>query len=309
MNIAVLYGGLSREREISIRSGKRVAKALEKNHNVILLDVDENFIYRLGELKKFDAIFVALHGHFGEDGTIQGILEYLRVPYTGSGVRASAICFDKLFSYELLKDKIRVPKYSVITKPTRHSPFGFPCFIKPRKEGSSIGSHICHNEDELFEYSKKELRFYGEMLLMEYIKGRELTVSIVEIDGKPIALPILELRPKKEFYDFEAKYTKGLTEFIIPAPLMVDEEEEVISSSLKAYRMLGCSSFGRVDGILKDGEFYFLELNSIPGLTETSDLPASAKAYGLSFEELVEIILRTASLKEVNYEGDNSRYR
>lgn len=309
MKVAVLYGGLSREREISIKSGKRVAEALKKKHEVTLFDVNENFIYKLNELKKFDAIFVALHGQFGEDGTVQGILEYIGVPYTGSGVTASSICFDKLLSYELLKDKICVPKYSVITKPTKYSPYGFPCFIKPRKEGSSIGSHICHNEEELFKYSNMELKLYEDMILMEYIKGRELTVSIIEMEGKPKALPILELKPKKEFYDFEAKYTKGLTEFIIPAPLSGEEEEKVISSSLKAYSILGCSSFGRVDGILKDGKFYFLELNSIPGLTETSDLPASAKAYGLSFEELVEIILKSASLKEKNYRRENLCYR
>ncbi len=291
-------GGLSREREISLRSGKRVSEALKKlGHQVMDVIVNEDFLKSVWELKDLDAIFVMLHGYYGEDGTIQGVLEYLGVPYTGSGVQASSICFDKLRSYEILSGKVKIPKYTIIKNPTRESPFGFPCVIKPRREGSSIGVHICHDEDELYEFSKKELEVYGEMILMEYVKGRELTVSIVEIDGRLTVLPILELVPKKEFYDFEAKYTPGMTEFILPAPLSDHEKEGIENVSLEIYEILGCSSFARIDGILKDGEFYFLEVNSIPGMTETSDLPASARAFGLSFENLVGEILKSARIK------------
>jgi D-alanine-D-alanine ligase len=293
--VAVLYGGISREREISLRSGKRVYEALlKKAYNAELIDVREDFLRDVWSLKKFDAIFVMLHGTFGEDGTIQGVLEYLGVPYTGSGVQASAICFDKLRSYQILSGHVTLPKYMVIKKPASESPFGFPCFLKPRMEGSSIGAHVCHDEKELYEFSKIELERYDEMILMEYVRGRELTVSIVEIDGKPQALPILELRPKKEFYDYEAKYTPGMTEFILPAPLNEEEEKEVIEASLKAYKELGCRSFARIDGILRNGKFHFLEANSIPGMTETSDLPASARAAGYTFEDIVEIVLKSS---------------
>ncbi len=296
--VVVLYGGLSREREISLKSGSRVAQALEKKgYEVTRWDVKEDFLRDVWKLREFDAVFVMLHGTYGEDGTIQGILEYLRIPYTGSGVQASAICFDKLRAYEILKEKVTLPRFVVIEKPTKDSPFGFPCFLKPRREGSSIGAHVCHNPEALYEFSKLELDRYGEMILMEYIEGRELTVSVVEIEGKPAVLPILELKPKKEFYDYEAKYTPGMTEFILPAPLNEEERKEVEKATITAYKSLGCRSFGRVDGILKDGKFYFLELNSIPGMTETSDLPASAAAAGISFEDLVELILKTAALK------------
>ncbi len=298
MKVAVLYGGFSREREISLRSGSRVHKALiNKGYDADLIDVREDFLKDVWKLKSYDAVFVMLHGNYGEDGTIQGILEYLKVPYVGSGVLASALCFDKLKAYEILKNKIKVPEFVLIDEPVWESPFGFPCFIKPIKEGSSIGAHICHNKDELYFYSAKELKVYDKLFLMEYLNGRELTVSIIEIDGDAVVLPILELKPKKEFYDYEAKYTKGLTEFVLPAPLDEPIKRRVEEVSLTAFKELGCSSFGRVDGILVEGEFYFLEVNSIPGMTETSDLPASAKEYGIDFDDLVEILLKTASLK------------
>ncbi len=298
MRVAVLMGGLSREREISLRSGERVVKALSKlGYEVEGIVVNEDFMEHAWNLKSFDAVFIALHGSYGEDGTIQGVMEYLKVPYTGSGVQASAICFDKLRSYEILKDLVEIPKYDLIREPVSRSPFGFPCVLKPRREGSSIGVHICHSPKELLEYSREEIRRYGEMILMEYVKGRELTVSVIEVEGRPEVLPILELVPKKEFYDYEAKYTPGMTEFLLPAPISEEERRHVVESALRAYSELGCSSFARIDGILRDGRFYFLEVNSIPGLTETSDLPASARSAGIEFEELVQIVLKTARLK------------
>ncbi len=298
MRVAVLYGGISRERDISINSGTRVYEALKKlGYDASLIDVDEDFLKRVWNLRNFDVVFPMLHGYFGEDGSIQGVLEYLGVPYVGSGVQESSLCFDKLRSYQILKDIVNVPKYVVIRKPTDKSPFGFPCFIKPRKEGSSIGAHICHNERELWNFSKSELEIYDDLLLMEYIKGREMTVSIIEIDGVETILPILELKPEKEFYDYEAKYTKGMTKFIIPAPVDKGLKEVIERQALTAYKNLGCKSFARIDGILRDGIFYFLEANSIPGMTETSDLPASAEAFGYSFEDLVSVLLKSASLK------------
>ena len=298
MRVAVLYGGISREREISIRSGTRVYQALkELGHDVSLIDVNEVFLKRVWDLKEFDVIFPMLHGYFGEDGSVQGILEYLGVPYVGSGVQESSLCFDKLRSYQILENAVDVPRYAVVKEPVDESPFGFPCFIKPRKEGSSIGAHICHNERELLDFSKRELEIYEDLLLMEYIRGREMTVSIIEVNGSKTVLPILELKPVNEFYDYESKYTKGLTEFILPAPIDEKVREKIEDQALSAYENLGCRSFARIDGILKGEIFYFLEANSIPGMTETSDLPASAEAFGYSFEELVSVLLSSASLK------------
>ncbi len=298
MRVAVLYGGISREREISLRSGIRVYEALKKlGYEVFLIDVKRDFLKDAWRLREFEAVFPMLHGYFGEDGSLQGVLEYLGVPYVGSGVQESSICFDKLRSYQILEDVVDIPRYTVIRKPTEKSPFGFPCFIKPRREGSSIGAHVCHDEKELLEFSKAELEIYDDLLLMEYVKGRELTVSIIEVDGLEVVLPILELKPSGEFYDYESKYTKGMTEFILPAPLSDDLKEKVESQALSAYRNLGCRSFARIDGILRENTFYFLEANSIPGMTETSDLPASAETFGYSFEKLVDVLLKSASIK------------
>lgn len=297
MKVTVLMGGISREREISLRSGKRVVEALKKlGYDVTPLDVKEDFFEKIDILKKSDVVFIALHGAFGEDGCIQAILETLGVKYTGSGVLASSLCFDKLFTYKVLRGIVPIPKYKIVRK-VEESPVGYPCVIKPRNEGSSIGVHICDNDEEYRKALEKELKTYREMIVEEYLKGRELTVSIIETAKGFEVLPILELKPKRRFYDFVAKYTPGMTEFILPAPLSKEEEERVKEIALKAFEETGCRGFGRVDGILKDGEFFFLEINTIPGLTELSDMPASAKAKGMSFEELIDIILKSAFLK------------
>ncbi|MGB9615369.1 MAG: ATP-grasp domain-containing protein, partial [Fervidobacterium sp.] len=175
---------------------------------------------------------------------------------------------------------------------------GLPCVVKPRKEGSSIGTHICFTEDELIAALSTELNNYGEVIVQKYIKGREITVSIIDIDGLPTVLPILELRPKKLFYDYEAKYTDGMTEFIIPAEIDRQLTEKIEKASLAIYKSLGCRHFSRVDGIAKDNTFYFLEVNTLPGMTELSDLPMSAKAYGISFEDLVDLIIKSAVLNK-----------
>ncbi|KAF2957454.1 D-alanyl-alanine synthetase A [Thermotoga sp. Ku-13t] len=294
MKIAVLMGGISREREISLRSGENVVKALRKlGHDVTPIDVRENFLQVLPTLRGFDLVFIALHGKFGEDGTVQALLDWLGVPYTGSGVVASALCFDKLMTYRVVEKFVPVPEYIVVDKPTRESPFGFPCVVKPRKEGSSIGVHICDGPEELEESLKTELKLYGEMILQRYIDGRELTVSVIEMDGELRILPILELRPKRRFYDYIAKYTPNMTEFVLPAPLTEEEYRAVCDSCLKAFRTCECRGFARIDGILKDGTFYFLEINTIPGMTDLSDMPASARAAGMSFEDLIDAIVKT----------------
>ncbi len=287
-------GGVSREREISLRSGENVVKALKKlGHEVVPIDVKEDFFLVLPSLKQFDLVFIALHGKFGEDGTVQALLDWIGVPYTGSGVLASALCFDKLMTYRIVEKFVPVPEYTVIDKPTRESPFGFPCVLKPRREGSSIGVHICDNAEELEHYSQIELSLYGELVLQRYVRGRELTASLIEMDGELRILPILELRPRRRFYDYIAKYTPNMTEFVLPAPLTEEEYRAVCESCLKAFKACECKGFARIDGILKDGIFYFLEINTIPGMTDLSDMPASARAAGMSFEDLIDAIVKT----------------
>jgi len=294
VKIAVLLGGVSRERPISLKSGENVLKALRKlGHEAVAVDVNGDFLQIAPELKKFDLVFNALHGQFGEDGVVQAILDWLGIKYTGSKVLSSAICFDKVMTYRTLNGTVEYPEYILTTTPLRESPFGYPCVVKPRREGSSIGVHICDDGEQLYQVLVEELSRYEEMIVQRYIQGRELTISILEMDGKPQVLPILELKPKRRFYDYIAKYTPQMTEFILPAPLSKQEEDRVTQSALKAYEMCECEGFARVDGILKGNVFYVLELNTIPGLTDLSDLPASAKAAGMSFEELIDVIIRT----------------
>ncbi|PHJ12559.1 D-alanyl-alanine synthetase A [Fervidobacterium sp. SC_NGM5_G05] len=315
MYLGVLLGGISREREISIRSGKRIAQALRNmGHVVDEIDVDDNFIYKLSELKKYDALFNILHGTFGEDGKMQAILDSIGIPYTGSGVETSVIAFDKYLCNLFVENTIeryeelsvvKIPNFLLISSEEFEESkiymieekIGLPCVVKPRKEGSSIGTHICFSKEELLYALKNEFKNYDEMIVQEYIKGKEITVSVIDINGTPTVLPILELRPKKLFYDYEAKYTDGMTEFIIPAELDGETTEKINHAVLKIYKSLGCKHFSRIDGIVKDGVFYFLEVNTLPGMTELSDLPMSANAFGISFDELVDLIIKEACRK------------
>ncbi|WP_448376369.1 D-alanine--D-alanine ligase [Fervidobacterium sp.] len=303
MRIAVLLGGISREREISIRSGKRIVQALRTfGHEVDEIDVNLDLLNNLTMLSQYDVLFNILHGTFGEDGHLQAILDAVGVPYTGSGTETSIIAFDKYLCNLYVQDIAKVPEFTLLTKEEFEksgiekvlSCVNIPCVIKPRKEGSSIGTHICFSEEELINYLKEEFENYEELIVQKYIKGTEVTVSIIDIDGKPIVLPILELRPKKLFYDYEAKYTDGMTEFVIPAQIGEEMTKYVEKIALNIYKKLGCKHFSRVDGIVSNDEFYFLEVNTLPGMTELSDLPMSAKAYGMSFEELVNTIVNEA---------------
>lgn len=321
MKIAVLLGGISREREISLRSGKRIVQALRENgHAADGIDVNKDFIFKVEVLREYDAVFNILHGTFGEDGRMQSILDALGIPYTGSGVETSVLAFDKylcnLFVERLVKSDnnnvLAVPKFLLVQKRDLENcsnnfkdsidsivnnikkDIGLPCVIKPRNEGSSIGVKICFTTDELESSIKDELNDYKEILVQEYINGQEITVSIIDINGIPTVLPILELRPKKLFYDYEAKYTDGMTEFIIPAQIDEELAKKINAVSLDIYKSIGCKHFSRVDGIVKDNKFYFLEVNTLPGMTELSDLPMSAKAFGISFTELVNLIANEA---------------
>lgn len=294
MKIGVLYGGWSREREVSIRSGKNVASALKKKgYDIVEIDVDRNLPFVLKE-KKVEFAFIMLHGSPGEDGIIQGLLETMGIGYTGSGVKASACAIDKLISKKIfLTSGINTPRFLVPegnlhsfikTVPRR---LGFPVVVKPRFEGSSIGIKIVKSVDNLFSVIENTQKKFGAAIVEEFIEGIDITVGIIG----DYVLPVLELVSENEFYDYEAKYTKGKTEFIIPARLNDNTTKIVKDLALKTYKAIECADFGRVDMRIRENEPYVFEINTIPGMTEISDLPAQAKAEDISYEDLVEKIL------------------
>ena len=303
LRVGVLMGGMSREREVSLRSGARVLESLRRQgFEAFPIDVDHRVAQTLGA-ERVDLAFVALHGRYGEDGTIQGLLELLGIPYTGSGVTASAIGMNKVATKRILS-AVGVPAAAFtlvdIENGVRHevervaSLLGLPVVVKPITEGSSLGVAIADTLDELEAAVRQDIYEYGKIYCEAFIEGREITVGVLGTNGASRALPILELRPKKRFYDFEAKYTPGMTEFILPAELPPDITELAQAHAVTAHRALGCSGMSRVDMIVADDTPYVLEVNTIPGFTETSDLPAQAQAAGMSFDELIFEIVKAA---------------
>lgn len=312
MRVCVLMGGVSRERDISLRSGRAVSLALSrKGHEVMSLDVKPQ---ELGVQLKgghFDAAFIALHGHFGEDGCVQGILEGVGVPYTGSSVKASALCFDKLLSKRVVEQAgIATPAYQVFRRGDEFQSWveafrgPMPCVVKPNEEGSTIGVTKVMNREGLAVALQQAIERDQMALVEALIEGREVTVSVLDGEAEPQealppeALPIVEVRPHKGFYDFEAKYTKGQTEYLVPAPLSAQKTKQIQDMAVQVFELLGCSGAARVDFMLnKRLKPYFLEINTIPGMTETSLLPKAAQVAGIGFDELCERILKRASLK------------
>jgi D-alanine-D-alanine ligase len=303
--IAVLCGGRSGERDVSLRSGQRVFDSLKKQKfDVIKLDLEDNLIATLKK-KKIDLVYIALHGRFGEDGAVQGLLEIANIPYTGSKVLASALAMNKLAAKRILDAAgIPTPRYALIDPATDikkvseklRRTFPFPLVVKPVSEGSSLGVSIIKKEDDLARTLEKTVRDYKDVFVEEFIKGREVTVGVIGRTEDLQALPVLELVPRRDFYDFEAKYTSGLTEFILPARLPKPLYEKVQATALAAHQALGCWGVSRVDMIVSSSDHipYVTELNSIPGMTEQSDLPAEAESAGISFDELVVKILESA---------------
>ncbi len=294
-------GGLSREREISLKTGKAIMKALlDKGYSVCPIDVGEDIAERLLK-EKIECAFVALHGRFGEDGTIQGMLEMMRIPYTGSGVLASALAMHKVMAKRIfIYENIPTPRFMALRReeierdPKEVFSFPLPMVVKPAREGSTIGTSIVRTEREILPALKEAGRYDDEILIEEFMKGKEITVGIL---GE-IPLPIIEILPKSGFYDFHSKYTKGETEYIIPARIPREKYLYAQEISLRAFRSLGCSGFARVD-LMTDEEAspFIIDVNTMPGMTETSLLPKAASFAGISFEELVERILLGASLK------------
>ncbi|WP_287154407.1 D-alanine--D-alanine ligase [Candidatus Solincola tengchongensis] len=309
--VAVIMGGVSAEREVSLRSGAAVAAALrELGYRVLEVDLGPSALEQLTALRsEVDAAFLALHGRLGEDGTVQGALELLGVPYTGSGVLASALAMDKRMSKRVFRSEgIPVAEDVTITAADVRGAglrrvaegialdLGFPCMVKPAGEGSTLGSSRASNTEEL-EEALREALGYDEVVLVErYIRGRELTVGL--LGEEPEALPVLEIVASKGVYDYECKYTKGMTEYLVPAPIPDKLAAELQRLAVKAHRALGCEGVSRVDFMVDgEGRAYCLEVNTLPGMTELSLVPKAAAAAGYSFKEMVERILRTARLK------------
>jgi len=294
MKIGVIYGGLSREREVSIKTGEAVIKALvELGYEVLPLLVGEDLVERVVNAH-IDIAFIALHGKYGEDGTVQGLLELLKIPYTGSSFTASAAAIDKIVTKKLwLFEGVLTPKFQILKTPNDSRRLDFPLVVKPPKEGSTIGISIVNNEEEYQKAVKDAFLLDKEVLLEEYIRGKELTVAVF---GDEVFTPI-EIRPKKGFYDYFSKYNKGETEYIIPPQIDEESKKSIMNIAKKAYDAVNCSGAARVDFILsEDKQPYALEINTIPGMTETSLLPKACAYHGIEFKELVEKILKSARL-------------
>lgn len=303
--IVVLYGGMSSEREVSMRSGKNCHAALIRlgYKNAVLVDVDENIAQTLKE-GKFEYAYIALHGKYGEDGCIQGLLEILKIPYSGCGVMASAVCMHKEYTKKILStDKeISLIKSVFIREGddilSAVKPLKYPLMVKPVSEGSSFGMAKVESETELIKAVEEAQKYNPNVLIEEYLVGICATVGVLENDGETFATEILELRPKNEWYDYEAKYTKGMTEFILPAQLSDEMTKKVKELAVKAYKLAGCSGVSRVDFHIVGDIPYILEINTSPGMTDTSDLPAQAACMGISYDILVLLILNSVGLNK-----------
>lgn len=298
--IAVLMGGRSAEREISLKSGRAIEASLRRQGcTVKAIDPDETIAEQLHR-EKIELAVNALHGRGGEDGTIQGLLEILGIPYTGSGVLASAIGMNKVMTKRLLEvHGIPTPTYSVVrsSRPdeagTQGLPAGFKCpvVVKPSCEGSTIGVTIVESPAGVRAAYAEAFRHGEEILVEEYIPGREVTAGILE----DAPLPLVEIVPNEAFYDYKAKYTKGATDYIVPARLPQETARKVQELALKTHQVIGCRGCTRVDfRITPDGRPFILEINTVPGMTETSLLPKAAAAADISYDQLVAKIVQSA---------------
>jgi len=301
--VALLCGGASAEREVSIKGGQAVAQALaEKGYPFERFDPPKDLPFLANKAQDFDLAFLVLHGPGGEDGTIQGCLESIGLPYLGAGVLGSALAMDKGLSKLVYREAgLTVPRGVVVSKgaPWPPLPFSFPVVIKPLSQGSSVGISLVADEKELKKALGQAFRYEDRVLIEEYLKGRELTVGI--LGDEP--LPVVEIRPgaKYTFFDYEAKYTPGATEEICPAPVPEEVAEAAKEAALVAHRALRLRHLSRSDFIWVESKgLYILETNTLPGMTETSLLPLAARVAGLSFAELVkkliELVLTARSL-------------
>ena len=300
--IGVLLGGMSVEREVSLRSGAAISKALRSlQYEVVEIDVQKDLPEQLTK-HGIDVAFIALHGRYGEDGCVQGLLESMFIPYTGSGVLASSVGMEKVFAKQIfLSEGIPAPRHVTFRESgTARAafdslPFALPVVVKPSREGSSVGVHICKTRDQYEKAVEDAAQYAGLLMVEEYIKGREVQGAVLDDE----ALGAIEVVPAREFYDYEAKYsTSSGTRYLFPAPLPPNQYERVNQVCLAAHRALGCSGATRSDVIVAEsGDVYLLELNTLPGMTATSLLPKIAAGRGIDFPALCERLLVGASLK------------
>lgn len=299
--VAVIAGGFSGEAPISRMTGKGVAAALiRRKVETKLIEADHSLAARLARYKP-EAVYNGLHGPWGEDGAVQGLLEWMGIPYTGSGVLPSAVCMDKLTTKALLAQlgapiAGHVVDDGKLTYAQVAKKLGPSFVLKPSAEGSSLGVVIIKSPKQFQGVAAVRKRF-KRLFFEQFLDGANITCGIVEDPG-PRALPILELRPKNEFYDFEAKYTKGMTDFLLPAPIGAKATKAANGLALRLHQALGLSTYSRTDMVvLKGGTPVVLEVNTHPGMTPTSDLPAQAEAEGVDYDELVVRLMNTAALK------------
>jgi D-alanine-D-alanine ligase len=296
MKIAVLCGGRSAEREVSLRSGAQVASALDAcGHAPVTLDMDLDIWDRLRQ-GGFDCVFVALHGRLGEDGTVQGMLELLGVPYTGSGVLASALCIDKPRVNRLLAaEGLAVPEFEEVAGDDAEglvARYGLPLVVKPAREGSTIGLTIAQDVDEAASGLVLARRYDSRVIAQRFVDGTEITVGVLATPDLQV-LPTLEITYENETYDYDAKYTAGRSHHIIPARIPEPAREAASRCAGRAFRALGCDGMARVDFIVDAANVpWVLEVNTVPGLTEVSLLPDAARAAGIGFDELCERLVR-----------------
>jgi D-alanine-D-alanine ligase len=310
VKVAVLKGGRSLERQVSLRSGARVEDALHRlGHEVLPIDVGPDLVDRL-RTGAPDVAFVALHGRGGEDGTVQELLELLGVPYTASGPSACIRCMDKVIAKHALRDAgVPTPDFFAFAQaafgelgaaralPAIEERLGFPLVVKPAGQGSALGIKFARSVSDVPGAIVAAFSYDTKVLLERYVAGRDLAVSVIDGPRGPEALPVVEAVPQADdFYDFEARYEIGRTRFTCPADLPPDVSEEAASLALRAYQALGCYGFARVDLMLDEstGELTVLEANAIPGLTDTSLLPLAAEAAGIGFDALIDRILAQA---------------
>ncbi|HDR4463525.1 D-alanine--D-alanine ligase [Bacillus cereus group sp. MYBK249-1] len=303
MKIGVIMGGVSSEKQVSIMTGNEMIAHLDKNkYEIVPITLNEK-IDLVEKAKDIDFALLALHGKYGEDGTVQGTLESLGIPYSGSNMLSSSICMDKNISKKILRyEGVETPDWIELTKMEdlnldELDKLGFPLVVKPNSGGSSVGVKIVYNKNELISMLETVFEWDSEVVIEKYIKGDEITCSI--LDGKQ--LPIVSIRHAAEFFDYNAKYDDTSTvEEVIELPAEI--KERVNKGSLACYKALKCSVYARVDMMVKDGIPYVMEINTLPGMTQSSLLPKSAEAAGISYSKLLDMIIET-SLKVRKEEG------
>lgn len=308
--IGVLMGGLSTEKSVSMKTGQAVLTALRSrgyDADPVFVDRDIDLVLRQREI---DVAFIALHGRYGEDGCIQGLLEVLGIPYTGSDVLASALAMNKVKAKQMFRlHNLPTPPYYVLTEDrladldVYHGDFGFPAVVKPAAEGSSVGVEIASDFEALEAACERAFRFDSEVLIERFVSGREVSVAIV--GDRPIGA--VEVEVAEGFYDYSAKYTTGETAYYVPPRLSPERYRGVLTQGMLAHQALGCTGTSRVDLIVSDsGNEYLLEVNTLPGLTPQSLLPKIGASVGLSFDDLVEAILGSARLSNID-RGERDR--